>query len=133
MPTKKLMESSTISARFKCLRCRKWKDFSQGHTMVMGKSDQCAPGCVDCWHEVQKKILQFVFNKQWRLETTITSYICKYEGTWTMERVIDELFQLVQEKKLEWFGAKDSLSKPLKYRYLYGLPQHKDNAVNLAS
>jgi len=75
---------------------------------------------------VQKKILRFIQCKKWRLETTIASYICKYEGTWTMERVVDELFVLTREKKLEWFGADDSLSKPLKYRYLRGLNQTKE-------
>ena len=124
------IEDRTVRARFKCLRCKKWCDFSQGHTMGTGTKDKCAPDCVDCWHEVQQKILRFVQRKKWRLETTITSYVCKYEGTWTMERVIDELFHLVQEGKLEWFGAEGSLSKPLKYRYIKELPT--DNAINLA-
>jgi hypothetical protein len=83
---------------------------------------------VDCWRTVQQKILRFVQRKKWRVETTITSYICRYEGTWNMERVVDELFKLVQEKKLEWFGAEDSLSKPMKYRYLKGLANARINA-----
>lgn len=139
MPTKKSPKSpiteGRVRALFLCNRCEKWKDFNQGHTMRNNRKegDACAPDCVDCWHIVQQKILLFILKKQWRLETTITSYICKVEPTWTMERVIDELFKLVKEAKIEWSGAEDSLARPLKYRYLSGLPQYKDNAVNLTS
>lgn len=125
------MRTGTFRARFLCNRCQKWKDFCQGHSVAVGNKEECAPDCAECWREVQQKILLFVSRKKWRVETTITSYVCRVEPTWTMERVVDELFILVKQKKLEWFGNEDSLSKPLKYTYLQGLRQPTDNTINL--
>jgi hypothetical protein len=122
----------TNELHFDCCRCLRRKSGKQAKVKIAGVGGVIRIECDTCHESVRQKILRYVQSGRWRLETTIIRYVCKYEGTWDESRVIDELFHLVQEKKLEWFGAEDSLSKPLKYRYLKGIYTN-DNAINLAS
>ena len=129
---------AAIRQRFKCACCRRMKNFDQGHTWGHGEKDELAPECVDCWYALHCKILEYVGNSKWRLETTIIRYIMKWSPYWTEPRIEDELFELVKESKLEWFGSEEETvgpimdgSEPLKYRV--PKPGVKDNAIKLGA
>ena len=123
---------------FTCIRCKQTKPASPNCALGLNNAGDIYYECFDCRDVVRRSILLYVQLARWRVETTIIRYICDLEQTWTVSRVIDELFRLVSIGELSWFGAEEAkvgpnraLSDPLKYRYVKGLLT--DNAINLAS
>jgi hypothetical protein len=72
----------------------------------------------------RREVLAFVLEKRWRGEEGIIRHFTKMGRTgprsWARRcsraMVEDALFDLVLRKKLEWFGAEDDGSKPMRYR-----------------
>lgn len=77
--------------------------------------------CADCWVRLQasvkRRLLRFIGEApvRGRREDAIINRFAtwgypKYQG------IEDALFELVQAGELEWFGAEESLSEPMRYR-----------------
>lgn len=97
---------------FKCVRCRRWRPY------CFGGSD--GDECTKCWVEIRDAIVDFVTKATFRREDTITTRfgLSEKESTLSPRRVEDILFDLVQEGRLEWFGAEEGTrgSGVLRYR-----------------
>lgn len=105
---------------FKCVRCQKWRHFDNGHS----EGNECNL----CWTEIERKILLFVAEANWRSEDSIVRYMLRQEGPFlNMRRIEDWLFELVEVAgKLEWFtraseekmGTVAYMSEPLRYKFI---------------
>ncbi len=115
--TDKTCDTSCEGRQFLCVRCKKWRPY------CFGGSDGLE--CNLCWVRIRERIVAYIKKRAWRRETTIVYHfeLRLDEPTLTHGRVIDILFELVQENRLEWFGAEETKvvpkragSTPLKYR-----------------
>lgn len=109
--------------QFKCERCKHWRHWDNGHSE--------GNECVQCWAEIERKLLMFVAEAKWRLETTIVDYMLKQEPTLHYKRVESWLAELVEiDGSLEWFprGPEEKIGtiayceEPLRYKFI---PKHK--------
>ena len=79
--------------------------------------------CCDCWVKFQEaekaklkeRLVRYVSGSHFRFEDAMCKRFGEY-GTDDSSDVEDALFELVKEGKLEWFGAEEDGSKPLRYR-----------------
>lgn len=115
---------------FRCIRCKKWRPFCFGHS----ESDEC----IACADAIEEKILKYVraSKRGYRRESRILYFLAGdhdivshgTEPTLTHKRIEDILFEMVHDKKLEWFddpkvAAADRGEEDLKYR----IPKPKES------
>lgn len=75
--------------------------------------------CADCWVRFQRAlkrdIVRHVRAARFRIEDAMCLRFGE-SGRHDDPVVEDALYELVRERRLEWFGARDDLSTPLRYR-----------------
>lgn len=126
---------------FHCVRCKKWRMFCFGHS----ESSEC----ISCAEEIEEKILKYVRESKrgYRRESRIRYFLAGtndvvggtgVEPTLDYARIDDILFELVQDKKLEWVedaavGEASRGEEDLKYRIPTKEPLLNDQKVRSIS